>query len=149
MPIYVNYIFSKPIEFIYPSIIIFLVFLVLFFYKLTHKISYDANADTLKIISRRVCTNFIPSTAFVHVTIFAYNEIITKVEPTTIVDMQILIRSDYLAAGFLIVTILTNSTMVDHDIRRWCTFELLLAQRFTSFPFLSSDNPWTTCRGHI
>ena len=61
--------------------------------KHTCEVPYDADADTIPVISRSMRTNSIPATSLVHVAIFTNHKVVSNITPT-VADMMVLVRTD-------------------------------------------------------
>lgn len=91
----------------------------------TGKISYDAYADALSVISRCVRANVIPSATLVGVAIFANDEIIANIPPAPIIYVKVLIGPNYRGTCFFVVTVSAYAAVMDHHIRRRCHWQKL------------------------
>ena len=85
----------------------------------TSEVPYDADADSIPVISRRMRTKGIPTTSFVNVAIFTNHKIVPNITQAFVVHVVVLDPTDNGRTRILVRAVSPGAPVVNNNKSNW------------------------------
>lgn len=109
---------------------------------LTTKITDNTYSDALSVVTRCMRPDIVPASTLVNVSILADNEVVTDIEPLSIVHMKVLVTPYDRRARFLIVTAFICASVMNDHVRCRRHFQRHSVNRWPGLPLQPAHDVW-------